>query len=258
MECNAPFLSKGMRPTRARTRGGYSPSMQRGPRATGEARVPPGSVSAGADPATLDRFVSRYPRLYHVAEHGSWPDIRRHGLLSTSALLDLFEIAGAERSRVETEWRPEPIRIEHRDRGTAVIRDQRPMPPERLGPLLKGVTVKQWYELLNGKVFFWVTQARLEGFLNAKPYRNRMHDVIVVDTAELLRRYWDRITISSINTGSTYNRSPRGLETLRPIAAHRRADVVELAVERHVPDIAEFTLSVKRRGVRGPAPAAPL
>ena len=132
------------------------------------------------------------------------------------------------------------------------------MPPERLGPLLQGVTVERWYEFLNGKVFFWVTQQRLEGFLNAKPYRNRVHDVLAVDTAELLRRHWERITISSINTGSTYNRSPRSLETLRPIAAHRRADVVELAVERHVPDVAEFTLSVRRLGARGPEPAVRL
>ena len=232
--------------------------MQRRMRATGETGVAPVAVSVTADPATLDRFVSRYPRLYHVAESGSWPGIRRHGLLSTSALLDLFEVAGPERSRIESECRPEPIPIEHREHGVAVIRDQRPMPPERLGPLLDGVTVKTWYELLNGKVFFWVTQERLEGFLNAKPYRNRVHDVLSVDTDELLRRHWNRVTVSSINTGSTYNRRRRSLETFRPVAAYRRADVVELAVERHVPDVAEFTLCVKRQGARGPATAVPL
>ena len=40
----------------------------------------------------IERLISRYPTLYHMAEDGSWESIQRHGLLSTSALLDRFEI----------------------------------------------------------------------------------------------------------------------------------------------------------------------
>jgi uncharacterized protein DUF7002 len=39
-------------------------------------------------------LVETCPRLFHMAEPGSWAGIQRHGLLSTSALLDLFEVDG--------------------------------------------------------------------------------------------------------------------------------------------------------------------
>ena len=48
---------------------------------------------------THEEFVRRYPRLYHMAQVGSWPSIERNGLLSTSALLDLFQIKGEARKR---------------------------------------------------------------------------------------------------------------------------------------------------------------
>ena len=45
----------------------------------------------------LAELIRDCPTLYHMAECGSWPSIRRHGLLSTSALLDLYGVQGAER-----------------------------------------------------------------------------------------------------------------------------------------------------------------
>ena len=45
----------------------------------------------------VDAFIARHPRLYHMAEAGSWPQIERGGLLSTSALLDRFGYEGEER-----------------------------------------------------------------------------------------------------------------------------------------------------------------
>jgi len=58
---------------------------------------------------------------------GSWPGIERHGLRSTTALLDLFEVAGSDRERIESQHRPESETIHHPRYGTAVIRDQKPM-----------------------------------------------------------------------------------------------------------------------------------
>ncbi len=57
--------------------------------------------------AIIDQFVARYPKLYHMAECGSWPSIKRHGLLTTSALIQLFGVGDAERLRLEAEWGPE-------------------------------------------------------------------------------------------------------------------------------------------------------
>ena len=216
-----------------------------------------------ADPAIVESFLAHYPKLYHVAEFGSWPSIKRHGLLSTSALLDLFEVSGPERSSIESEWRAEAIQIEHHEHGVAVVRDQRPMPPGQLEPLLDGMTPREWYELLNGKTFFWLTEERLGWFLNAKLYRGRVHDVITVDTGRLLRRHWDRITVATINTGSTLGRKwRRGSSTFQSIKDYpldgRKPGIVELAVEYHVPYIADVALSVERRTASGSRAAVPV
>ena len=42
----------------------------------------------------IANITALYPPLYHMAAEGSWPSIQRHGLLSTSALLDLYEVCG--------------------------------------------------------------------------------------------------------------------------------------------------------------------
>ena len=45
--------------------------------------------------------AERYPRLWHMAEVENWELIQRRGLLSTSALLDLFQYEGAKREAIE-------------------------------------------------------------------------------------------------------------------------------------------------------------
>ena len=210
--------------------------------------------------ATIDQFVARYPRLYHMAERGSWPSIKRHGLLSTSALLDLFEVSGAERFSIESTWRSKEVTVEHPEHGVAVIRDQRPMRPKALELVLDGMTPSEWYQLLNGKTFFWVCERDLKKLLNASPYKSRPHDVLTVDTREMLRRHRDRITLAPFNTGSTLGRRrSRGPESFQRLEDYSLDDphsgVVELAVAHHVPDIADFTVTVKRRRASG-APVA--
>jgi hypothetical protein len=72
-------------------------------------------------------LASRYPVLYRRAEDGSWEGIRRLGLLSTSALLDRFEVQGERRRRIESARRPEIEAIEPPEHGRALIRDNKPM-----------------------------------------------------------------------------------------------------------------------------------
>ena len=87
-----------------------------------------------------------------MAEFGSWPSIRQHGLLSTSALLDLYEVAGVERAGLEFRHRPECEEIYHDAHGSAVIRDQKPMTDADLRKCLRdGLTPADWYEILNEK-----------------------------------------------------------------------------------------------------------
>ena len=184
-----------------------------------------------------------------MAESGTWPSIQQRGLRSTTALLDLFEIDGPERVAIESKWRESSVPIHHPVHGTAVIRDQLPMRPEWLTKVLVGTTPRQWYELLNRKSFFFSTRDRLNKLLKAPQYRNRPHDVITVDTRALVDRHSERITLSHINSGfARFGQGRRCVGTFRSIdeyvRVHGQREVAELAVEYHVPDIADIAISV--------------
>jgi hypothetical protein len=197
-----------------------------------------------------------------MAEAGAWPSIRTHGLRSTAALLDLFQIDEERRIRLESRRRPRSEEVGHPELGVATIRDQGPMSDGALRKCLRGMTPRQWYELLNRKVFFWVTPERVKGLLQARRYRSETHTVITVDTASLLERYINEITLSPINSGSTlYNPQPRGRRTFSALSDYPFSDrkkkrgiknaVAELAVDYGVFDILEHVLRVEhRRGAR--------
>lgn len=91
-----------------------------------------------------EQFASRYPVLYHMAEDGVWGSVKRQKWLSTSDLLDLYQIEGERRFAIESSWRPEIVRIEHDEHGAAFVRDQRPMPEGLLPRCLMGMTPQEW------------------------------------------------------------------------------------------------------------------
>jgi hypothetical protein len=193
-------------------------------------------------------LVTRYPRLYHMAESGSWPSIQEHGLLSTTALLDLFDVTGADRHALESARRPRSVTIDHPDHGTAVVRDQIPLNPTILARCLVGMTSGEWCETLNRRVFFWVAEERLERLLSARAYRDRAHDVLTLDTASLVAAHETEITLAHLNTGTTVFRAPeRGSDTFKSIADYARRDVVELAVGYALTDVVAHTLQVESR-----------
>jgi hypothetical protein len=205
----------------------------------------------------LEQLISRHPVLFHMAERGSWPSIQKNGLLSTSALLDLFGYSGTERHRLEGKRRAQSVAIKHSIHGQAVVRDQKPMTDAALERcLLDGLTPSAWYRMLNARVFFWLTEERLLRLLKAGPYASSSHDVLFVETRPLIEKYRDSITLAPINTGNTkIFAQPRGRATFSSIedypyqkwlAKRRGVDpVVELAVLDSVSDIKHFTLSVK-------------
>jgi uncharacterized protein DUF7002 len=207
-----------------------------------------------------DEIAGLFPRLYHMAQLGSWPCIERHGLLSTSALLDLFEVGGTDRERIESTHRPESIPIRHPLHGAAVIRDQKPMSDAGLRRALRdGMTPEGWYRSLNSRVFFWLTEDRLQKLLNARAYRKDRHTVLTIETRLLLQRHEDRISLSPINSGCTMPfPQPRGASTfLRPsqypFDEWRRKrlthdSIVELAVDYGVEDVRDVVLEVKETG----------
>lgn len=200
----------------------------------------------------IERFTARYPRLYHMAESGSWRSVRERGLLSTSALLDLFEVSGSKRREIESEWRPNIVPIEHPIHGTAAIRDQWPMPPEHLSAGLDGITPQRWYEFLNRKTFLWLSEDRLMRMLNARPYRHSAHDVLTLDTRSFVGEYIDRITVCQINSGfampmfgNVTKRSFESFETIEQRAATEGlGGLAELTVDYAAPDAWRYVTAV--------------
>jgi hypothetical protein len=186
-----------------------------------------------------------------MAESGSWPSIREHGLLSTTALLTLYEVPESKRTSIELSHRPESVKIEHPRFGTAVVRDQKPLSEEKLRSCLIEMEPTDWYRLLNSRVFFWPTKGRLLRLLNARAYRDTKHTIITVDTAKLVDRHFERITLSPINSGSTIIIAvPRGLATFAspsrfPDTWWRKRRLAEIAVENGIQDIADLVLSVE-------------
>lgn len=201
----------------------------------------------------------RHPYLFHMATGGSWESISRKGLLSTTALLDLFEYTGQQRHEIECCHRPESVPITHPVYGTAVIRDQKPMSDRSLKKCLKTVTPKAWYKTLNRMVFFWLTEERLKTMLNARAYWNKKQDVLVVDTRSLVTAYEASIHLSPMNSGCTVPFAhPRGPKTFQEIKDYpyeewkkkrgKNGDlIVELAVFHSVPDICKHVLRVESR-----------
>ena len=208
---------------------------------------------------TPEELARQSKFLYHMAEFGSWSSIQLHGLRSTSALLDLFEYSGSSREKIESEWRPKGVPLNHPTHGTAVIRDQIPMPEDELIHYLVDMTTRQWYKLINGKTFFWPGETPLGWMLSAPPYRAREHAVIVVPTMELLAHHAGKVTLSAINSGSLRPSSTtgtvplRGASTFQPIREFTDRWVRELAVEYSVPNIADLAIRVEARQANRPS-----
>ena len=208
---------------------------------------------------TPEELSRRYPLLYHMAELSGWPNIQRYGLRSTTALLDLFEITGPSRVQIESEWRRSSVSLTHPIHGAAVVRDQLPMPEDELSHHLVDMTPRQWYELINGKTFFWPEEKPLGWMLGARPYRSREHAVIVVPTQALLSHHAENVTLSAINYGSlrrsttTGSVQPRGRDTFKPIRDFSARWVSELAVEYSVPDLADLAVRVEARQASRPS-----
>lgn len=205
---------------------------------------------------SIDELVGRHPFLWHMAERGSWPSITRHGLRSTTALLDLFEYSGEKRRAIESRKRGASVSITHPRLGTAVIRDNLPINETVLERTLVGYSLQEWYQELNGRVFFWLSEERLGRLKGAAAYRERKHLVLKVDTRMLLERHIDSVELSTLNSGAVHAAAnyERGEGTFASLAeyrwaerlrSHPREPAVELTVNYSVPDITE--LVVERR-----------
>ena len=199
--------------------------------------------------ATADEFAAVRPRLFHMAEPEAWPSIQAHGLLSTTAALDLYGVSGEARTAVERTRRLDTVWLEHPVHGRFPVRDQRPLNEAALArSLTGGLAPADWYAILNGRAFLWADPARLERM--RRTYRRRPNLVLTVDTGALVAAYGDRVEVSLINSGVAFPMSPapRGRETFRPLAGLTAAElrrVAEVTVPDGVPDFVRYVTSVE-------------
>jgi hypothetical protein len=125
--------------------------------------------------------------------------------------------------------------------------------------LLDGLTPEQWYRDLNSRVFFWLTEDRLNTLLNARAYRGKRHTVLTVDTKLLLDLHADQTSLSPINSGCTKPfPHPRGSSTFLRLPQYPFAEwkkkrplkdaIVELAVDYAVPDVRDMVIEIKESG----------
>lgn len=205
---------------------------------------------------TPQELAERHPRLYHVTEPGAWESIKKRGLLSTSSLLDLFEIKGEERKQIEAKRRPSTVQLKHPIHGSVIINDNVPLSEKALLTCLDdNLTPQDWLRILNERVFFWASKDGLDRLLGARLNRNRAREVIVVDTLSLVRTHMDAVELCPINSGATLRRAARrGLKTFSPLTKYtfdewsrlrgRRDQILEIIVKVQVQDIANHTIEV--------------
>lgn len=195
-----------------------------------------------------------------MAHAGAWSSIEQFGLLSTTALLDLFEIAGERREQLESCKRHKSEEIIHPEYGRALLRDQIPLNEKKLaGALQDGLTPRDWYKLLNRKVFFWGPESRLKGLRGAREYSAHRQTIIVIDSAQLVARHGERIRLCHMNSGATQPMAfPRGVNTFLPIELYPIAErkrkygskgaVAEVTVDHSVPDVRDYVVEAYEIG----------
>lgn len=201
-----------------------------------------------------EELVARHPRLFHVASEACWPSIQRHGLLSTSALLDLHGVPPDLRVDLLRRVRRHSTVLDNADVGVAVVRDQKPLKfiEERIE---SGSTLDQFLEALSSRVFFAPTEERLRRLVEAREYRGTAQVVLTVDTGRLLERYESDIRLCRFNSGAcTHRNHPfRSHRSWLPISDYpydeyrRRHGVplVEVTVPGAVPDILDVVTRVE-------------
>lgn len=182
-------------------------------------------------------------RLFHVTDVANWASIQEHGLLSTRARLDRAKLTGQARAAFERH-RPSVMVLPD----NTSVRDQKPMTERMLQVcLLGGLAPQDWYDRLNGYVFFWADEKRLETMMTK--YKHTPQVVLTFDAERVLGRYGDRACVTSFNTGAVapaYKK--RCFDAFLPYStwlAGEGGRAAEVVIDYAVPDAADFRPDVR-------------
>ena len=206
------------------------PAGRRGERPARPARRTRATAGPGsAKPATpLDpaqALSGLRPLLFHAAGYGAWASIAEHGLRTPNQLASGHP--GLSRVRDEPLDVPGPDGIEVR------IRDQRALARADIAAHLDGISLAEWLEITNERVFLFASQNELTTMLAR--YQSQGQDVIVFDTAGLLAAASGRVEVTNVNSGAPVpwgNCACRSRATFMPLASYRGTpgDIHEVTV----------------------------
>lgn len=164
----------------------------------------------------LDDWARSRRVLYHVTARYSWPSIKRHGLLSTNALLKASCVPDCERRR---------IGLNHRCRSEvvqgsaschpqlkAVIRDQTPLNDCRLKTELKEqkahISHKEWYDRQNARVFFYTSKKEAVELACGYAKNGCPQDILVFRAESLVEANRPEIRLCAFNSGASNREKP--------------------------------------------------
>jgi hypothetical protein len=120
---------------------------------------------------------------------------------------------------------------------------------------LVGMDVSEYYWALNHRVFFFLDEPPLLKLRNAPPYRDRAHEMLVLDTAALLARYGHIVELSPYNSGAVHPgaKVQRGPRPFLPIGEYprderrdKRPPIAELTVPGGVQDVSSLLIERRR------------
>ncbi|MCR0985652.1 DUF7002 family protein [Roseomonas populi] len=198
------------------------------------------------------RFAARFPVLFHVTDPEALPGIAANGLLSTEALVALYDVPPEDRPALldHNRGRGNFTRLHREGLPGATLRDQW-MPDVPLTQTLRGAYANDpiaWRRHINAHVFFWLNKPQAERL--ARVNRARAQTVLAFDTARLLAAHASHAFTTPINTGiaqGLYGRpgSPRDEHTFQPVTAYPRPDrrpPKELAIRHGVPDATAYLI----------------
>jgi len=191
----------------------------------------------------LDDLVDRFPRVWHATFAGGWDGIRQSGLRSSMDLLT--EASRADEASV---MRSEVVTVATAH-GEAMLRDQVPnrKDPE---PYLDGVTVPEWWQLLNSRSYFFADEVGLERLVEHYAKQGITQEVISFQTRRLLATVADQVEVSTVNAG-VFPRTTgpsRGRSTFQPMAEFSGVitKIKEVTVTATVPIVDQAVVKVVR------------
>jgi hypothetical protein len=133
----------------------------------------------------IEEFIEKREFLYHLTDRENLERVKTHKeLLSTESIVNLSSMEDDEKEEFLSQRRKSHATINVGDTSYR-IRDQRPISLLNLVKCLTtGFTVKDFFRMLNNRVFFWPTLQRLESHYNR--YKDERPIIIRVSTRELL------------------------------------------------------------------------